>query len=588
MNTSGANCVQNDDRSAIDNAARSALRAGRADNVATVIEIQRKRHLAQGGPTSNIPLEQQLLGAIFVDNANLDRLGALRPEDFAEPLHADVVRTSHKLRQAGYTVTAVTLRTYYDDWEPLADGTKIPLYLALSLPPVALSPEMFADFAQQLHNLSTMRHLEAAFADAATRARNPDPGISPRNLIDDLAGTLERIRHLDDPNARSGALQRVADAVVCTTSPYLIKGLFSLGDIVALFGPTGVGKTFLASDIAWHIAQGKAFRGRRTLRRPVLVYPLEGRASYPKRIVAMRNEHGDPGDWFAWVDAPISLARDSSGSSVAQIIDHAKALAQLCGEPVGLIVIDTLARAMGGDSENDADSIAAVMACVDHIQRETGACVLLVCHPGKDPSKGVRGSSALPAALDVVIRVEREGKADRRDVVLEKARDGEEGPIGAFTLKHVDLGADGDGDQVTSCVVRPVIAEDTPTRRRPRPNSRADLALRELHEIIISGGGTCGATERAPAAAVCVRKDDWRKACDRKNLTASDEPDAKRQAFNRAYHELVELDLIGFHDGFVWLINAGSGVTPPYGLKTHNNPTSCGDPNDRDNSVTEA
>ena len=44
------------------------------------------------------------------------------------------------------------------------------------------------------------------------------------------------------------------------------------------------------------------------------------------------------------------------------IIEQAKRLAEVAGHPVGLIIIDTLARAIAGDDENAAQDMSALSA----------------------------------------------------------------------------------------------------------------------------------------------------------------------------------------------------------------------------------
>jgi hypothetical protein len=72
----------------------------------------------------------------------------------------------------------------------------------------------------------------------------------------------------------------------------------------------------------------------------------------------------------------------------------------------GVVIFDTLADTIGGDENSGKDMQRVIDACQD-VQRisERQTAQILVGHPGKDPTKGIRGHSSLPAALESSIRV---------------------------------------------------------------------------------------------------------------------------------------------------------------------------------------
>jgi hypothetical protein len=131
------------------------------------------------------------------------------------------------------------------------------------------------------------------------------------------------------------------------------------------------------------------------------------------------------------------------------------------GQPVRLIVIDTLARAMQGADENsNLDMGTFVAKCAVH-------------HTGKDAARGARGHNSLLAAVDSEIEVER--KNGERLWRLTKCRDGSDGTETGFRLTAVELGSDEDSDPITSCVVEP--AEIGPAATKPEKKQKWQLAL---------------------------------------------------------------------------------------------------------------
>ena len=89
------------------------------------------------------------------------------------------------------------------------------------------------------------------------------------------------------------------------------------------------------------------------------------------------------------------------------------------------------------------------------VANELECAVLIVHHSGKDQSKGMRGSSALLGAVDFCLLAE-EPKGGASTLRVEKMRDARKGQALQFKLAVVKISVDEDGEDVTSCVVRPV------------------------------------------------------------------------------------------------------------------------------------
>src|SRR5215471_18164486 len=71
-------------------------------------------------PPHNFEAEQALLGAILVNNAAYQRVAEfLRPEHFADPLHGKLYDSLGKLIERGQVVSAVTLKTYFEQDEDM-------------------------------------------------------------------------------------------------------------------------------------------------------------------------------------------------------------------------------------------------------------------------------------------------------------------------------------------------------------------------------------------------------------------------------------------------------------------------------------
>jgi hypothetical protein len=210
-----------------------------------------------------------------------------------------------------------------------------------------------------------------------------------------------------------------------------------------------------------------------------------------------------------------------------------------------LIIIDTLARAMGGGDENSGQDMGALIRNVDLIRERTGAHVMLIHHSGKDTSRGARGHSSLRAAADTEIELTRSGEV----VMAEAKKQRDVSVLGrfAYTLLPVTIGQDGDGDDVTSAVVEPT----EPVVRKPKLPGQAVVALQALDDALAQYGEK-KTGELFPGNRQCVSIERWREFCDRRQLSGGDS--AQRKAFHDAKTRLQNGGFICVQDGFVWRV----------------------------------
>lgn len=268
------------------------------------------------------------------------------------------------------------------------------------------------------------------------------------------------------------------DAIKERATNATIKGLFGPKEIIISYGESTAAKTFGVSDRAWRIALGLEWMGRKTKRCPVLYVCLEGEHGFEKRMEALKNRYGDPGNYFATLNVPVTLIRNPAAGAegVKTIIAAFNELIALTGETTGHIVLDTLSRAIAGDNENSAEDIMHFIAHrVDPIRHETGASFEIIHHTNK--MGDIRGSSSLKPAVDCMMRFDREG--DIRTVTAEKVKDGEDNVVvQTFTLEQVRLGIDDDGVPITSCIVKPCEPRSVTSKAKPAKEGKGCKALR--------------------------------------------------------------------------------------------------------------
>lgn len=283
---------------------------------------------------------------------------------------------------------------------------------------------------------------EAAYASPAalTAPQTPMPQAEAAQAPDP---------RFDAPARPRAKLEWFDDVQPALTDAYIVKGVLSQGAMSVIYGPSNSGKTFFAFDMAFHIAIGAPWRGRRVAQAGVLYLAAEGGQGAANRIAALREATGVCDVPLALRRAGLDLLHDQA--NLQEVVDlAAEVKARKPGAPI-LIVVDTLSRVMAGGDENSAQDMTALIRNIDAIRELTGAHVCIVHHTGKDTARGARGHSSLRAATDTEIEIMNENGA--RAAMVTKQRDYQGGETFAFTLKSVVLGTDQDGDDITSCIV---------------------------------------------------------------------------------------------------------------------------------------
>lgn len=349
------------------------------------------------------------------------------------------------------------------------------------------------------------------------------------------------------PSRLKAASQRMLDKVVWSGNvepnldqDYLIKGFIDRGCVSLLFGPSNTGKSFLALFMCHKAAKGEPVGKHKVAKKARVVYiAAEGGAGILNRVAAL-----DDPEFFL---LPSSLTLATKDTQATFVIDVLKHLGHL-GGPFDLVVIDTMARVMGGADENAAPDIADLMRNIAAIQAATGAHVMLVHHSGKDTQKGARGHSSLRAAVDTEIELSRD-ETGLITALLTKQRDGPTGIKFDYRLRQVELGHDQDGDPVTTCVVDPVNGGGT-------GRGRLSEGQRQALDILVNLIEAAGEVVRKPQlpGVPVVPVDRWRQAClDDGSLSSSDNREAQLRAFRRAREDLVAGGFVCVREDLAWV-----------------------------------
>src|ERR1700716_74870 len=224
----------------------------------------------------NIEAEQSVLGAILVNNDAFYRVSAfLEPKHSFDPIHHPFFETAGTLFRAGKVATPVTLKTSVPA-ETDIGGMTVGQYLA-RLAAEATTIINAQDYGRTVYELALRRDLIRIGEDMVNVAFDAPVDFAPRAQIEDAE---RRLYELAESGRYDGGFQRFAQALAVAVDMAakafqrdgklsgIATGLRDLdtkmgglqsSDLIIVAGRPGMGKTALATNIAYNVA--KAWRG---------------------------------------------------------------------------------------------------------------------------------------------------------------------------------------------------------------------------------------------------------------------------------------------------------------------------------------
>jgi replicative DNA helicase len=220
----------------------------------------------------NIEAEQQLLGAILTNNDVYDRISSLvRAEHFFDPVHARIFEIAAARIQKNALASPVTLKAFLEDDAGLKELGG-PAYLA-RLAGAAISAFAARDYAQMIYDLAVRRELIGLGRDIAAQAQKVEVDSEPRDQIIEAEQRLYKLGEQGhSERGFQSFLKAVTDAVNMANAAYqrdgglagISTGLMDMdkklgglhpSDLLILAGRPSMGKTSLATNIAFNIAK---------------------------------------------------------------------------------------------------------------------------------------------------------------------------------------------------------------------------------------------------------------------------------------------------------------------------------------------
>ena len=352
-----------------------------------------------GSPTlpHNVEAEAALLGALMIDNRLIEDIQLkLRADHFYEPLHGRIFEQIRRLIDKNMLATPVTLRPIFDADEEMKELGG-PAYLA-QLTGSGAAIIGARDFAEQIYDLAQLRALVGVGRSMVERALDTSEEVEPKKQIEEAEAALYRVA--EEGGAEGGvktfasaAIEAIKMAEKALSSGGGLSGLTTginainaktgglhNSDLLILAGRPGMGKTSLATNIAFNTARkyveelAEGVPEDKRSGAAVAFFSLEMSADQlATRILAEQSEVSSEAlrmgkiskDEFrnlarasaALHDLPLYID-DTPGLTIAALSTRARRLKRQ--RQIGLIVVDYLQLLQGSGKAGDGNRVQEI------------------------------------------------------------------------------------------------------------------------------------------------------------------------------------------------------------------------------------
>ena len=240
---------------------------------ATVKEIKSLQNNIENKQPSNLEAEQALLGSILVNNDIIDEVSTIVNSNiFYDPAHVKIYEVIESLNNKGMIANPITLKNFFekDDMLNEVGGTE---YL-VKLTRFSGSAKQAVDYAKVIHEMYLRRELILISDKLSADTLNANTQEQDAENI--IEGTEKSLFDLAERGSFSQSFlkfnealdQTIAMATLAMKSDQGIVGVptgltdldeklggLHKSDLVILAGRPGMGKTALATNIAYHASQ---------------------------------------------------------------------------------------------------------------------------------------------------------------------------------------------------------------------------------------------------------------------------------------------------------------------------------------------
>ena len=423
---------------------------------------------------NNIEAEQAVIGSILVTNEIFDEINILlSSKNFFDPMHQKIFSAIEKLIYSGMLANPITLKNYFENEK---DDINIPEYL-VKITKFSTSTRQSVEYSKLIYDLYVKRELIKISENIIDTAKLNDLDNNGQTIIESSERALF---DLAEKGSFSSSLVKFDEAMRLTIEmasnaykneegivgvPSGLKDLddrlggLHKSDLVIIAGRPSMGKTALATNIAFNAAQKIQEDGKKSC---IAFFSLEMSSGQlvdrmlaaESRVDAWRLRTGKvraDSDFDKLREALGRLSHanihidDQAGNTVLNMRSIARKIKRESG--LDLIIIDYLQLMSPSgrfkNSDNMVQQVSEISRSLKILARELDVPVLALSQlsraveqrGGKPRLSDLRDSGSIEQDADVVMFIHREreevGRSNNTEILIEKHRNG---PVGRVEM----------------------------------------------------------------------------------------------------------------------------------------------------------
>ncbi len=411
---------------------------------------------------NNIEAEQAVIGSILVTNEIFDDINTIVSNiNFYDPMHQKIFNAIESMIYKGLLANPITLKNYF---EKEKDEIDVPEYL-VKITKFSTSARQAIEYSKIIYDMFVRRELIKISDQIIDDAKENDLNVSGQNIIENSEKLLY---DLAEKGTFSSSLIKFDDAMKQTiemaSAAYKNEGGIvgvptglrdlddKLGglhqsDLVIIAGRPSMGKTSLATNIAFNAAQNILESGKKS---SVAFFSLEmSSEQLSTRIISEQARIGsndirrgiiseEQFDQFLETSKNISelplFIDETPAISIAAMSNRARRIKRLHG--LDLLVVDYIQLMKGslGNKDGRVQEISQITQGLKAIAKELGVPVLALSQLSRQVEQrddhkpqlaDLRESGSIEQDADVVMFVYREGyylqRKEPREATVEHA-----------------------------------------------------------------------------------------------------------------------------------------------------------------------
>ena len=394
---------------------------------------------------NNIEAEQSVIGTILVTNEIFDEINTIiSSKNFYDPMHQKIFNAIESLVYKGMLANPITLKNYFENEQ---DELNVPDYL-VKVTKFSTSSRQAIEYSRIIYDMFVRRELIKISEGTIDSAKLKDLNISGQNIIENSERLLF---DLAEKGSFNSSLVKFDEALKYTiemaSNAYkneegivgVPTGLTDLddrlgglhkSDLVIIAGRPSMGKTALATNIAFNAAKNLQVRGKKS---SIAFFSLEmSSEQLSTRILAEQSRiksndirrgriSEEQFDKFIETSKNISelplFIDETPAISIAAVSNRARRIKRLFG--LDMIVLDyiQLMRGSGNNKDGRVQEISEITQGLKAIAKELSVPVLALSQLSRaveqrDDKKpqlsDLRESGSIEQDADVVMFVYRE------------------------------------------------------------------------------------------------------------------------------------------------------------------------------------